>query len=166
MSFRFVDISIRYKSMIAICLLAALGIASSVVSLFAIRSVEHKLHDVTGIYAPMLRTAGETIHYAAEADKDAVEVLAHYDQAKLEFWTKEFEKNSENFKTKLAKLHKMVEDPAALKDILRAEEEATVFLDAARELIDAHTLEVKDKKQTQREIAEFVKQGSQLVEEL
>ena len=113
MSFRLVDLSIRSKSIIAICLISLLGIVSSTVSWFSITSVEHKLHDVTEIYAPMLRAAGNTIHYAAEADKDAVEVMAHSDPAKIQHWAKEFEKNSREIEQRLAELHAMVSDPAA-----------------------------------------------------
>lgn len=85
------NLSIRYKSLIAIFLLSAIGIVSAVISWVAIGSIERKLHDVTEVYAPMLRLAGETMHYAAETDKDAVEVLANSDQAKIARWVKEFE---------------------------------------------------------------------------
>lgn len=62
MSFKFVDLLIKVKSLVANSILATIGINSAALSWFSINSIEHKLHYVTGIYAPMLRLADEVIH--------------------------------------------------------------------------------------------------------
>ncbi len=166
MNFRFVDMSIKFKSMFALALIGVVGVLSAAASWVSIRAIEHEMHEVTGVYAPMLRQAGETIHHAAVADKSAIEVMAHDDQKSIAKWKAEFEAHAGKLLASLDKLRADATDPEARTLIANAVSASQPFVQSARDLIAAHELEVKDKLLTETKIATFVAEGNDLIHEL
>lgn len=158
--------NVQMKLLSGVTCLTILAILCGVIGLWQVKTIEIQINEISDVVTPTIETSDDVIYYATEMQKLVVEMLADEEIEDVNTLFGEFEDAEKKFNDSVNELSTIVVSTEMKDRVASLVDERDALSTAARDMFNAHILELEKEIESESQQALMDAQGDQLADQL